>query len=493
MSRRSVIARRARTLRAAFFVVVALQASIAFGATDPVEGKWWGTAVAPRETVDFGLEFRRDDNGDLSVVVTQPGANYYGLAYPGVVQRDGDRVLLEEMNLKATLEGDRLHGTFGRRANVTLDLRRVDALPEREPPPALPTGPGPRWQKRLSGQIYASPAVADGVAYVGTTGGVMNALSTTDGSLVWSFSAGRPIFGTARVTDDAVYFACDNGYLFKLRRADGTEVWRYDLGDARVSRILPHPEVYDWDWHGPRPLVAGGVVYVGAGDGGFHAVDADTGTRRWRAEKGGRIRGGAALDGERVVVGSADKFVYAFDAATGREVWKHDTEAEIEDEPLVADGKVLIGNRGVGLIALSAATGERLWQTTFWGSWIESTPVLVDGVLYVGSSDLGRVSALDPADGRVLWRSAMFGWTFGTPLVTADRIYAGAAGGTPYFIPHVAGFAVLDRATGKMLQRWPLPDSPGAHQWGIAGSLALAGDTIVATTIDGSVYGFPAR
>jgi outer membrane protein assembly factor BamB len=493
MSRQSVLHGRALPVRASLLLLVALQVPFAFAADDPLEGKWWGTAVAPLETIELGLDFQKDANGELHVAVTQPGANYYGLAYPGVVRRDGERVTLEEMNLQATLSGDRLSGTFGRRANVTLDLQRVETLPQRQPPPALPAGAGPRWQTRLSGQIYASPVVADGVAYVGTTGGVLNAVNTTDGSLAWAFSAGRPIFGAARVTDDAVYFACDNGYLFKVNRTDGEEVWRYDLGDARVSRVLPHPEVYDWDWHGPRPLVAGGVVYVGSGDGGLHAVDAAGGTRRWRADTGGRIRGGAALDGERVVVGSADKFVYAFDVATGREVWKHDTEAEIEDEPLVADGRVFIGNRGIGLIALAAATGERVWQTTFWGSWIESTPTLVDGVLYVGSSDLGRVSALDPADGRVLWRTDMFGWTFGTPLVTADRIYAGAAGGTPYFIAHQASFAVLERASGRMLQRWPLPASSGAHQWGIAGSLALAGDTVVAATIDGSVYGFPAR
>jgi outer membrane protein assembly factor BamB len=233
-------------------------------------------------------------------------------------------------------------------------------------------------------------------------------------------------------------------------------------------------------------------VYVGSGAGSRHAVDDASGTRRWRAETGGSIRGGAGLDGDRVVVGSSDHFVYAFDRASGRELWKHDTEAVVEDEPLVADGRVHIGNRGIGLMALDAASGARLWQTTFWGSWLESTPVLVDGVLYVGSSDLGRVSALDP-DGRVRWRTDVYGWTFGTPLVTADRIYAGAGGGTPYFIPHAASFCVLDRATGKLLQRWPLPESPGGHQWGIAGSLALAGDVVVATTVDGSIYGFPVR
>jgi outer membrane protein assembly factor BamB len=460
-------------------------------AADPLLGNWWGTIVAPHETVDFGLELRRNAEGGIEAAITQPGANYFDLLVPGTAQRGGTRVTLESLSLDATLDGDHLSGKLGR-SQVPVDLHRVAELPSQPAVPSLPAGPGPRWQTRLNGQVFASPVVADGVAYVGTTGGVFNAVKTADGSFAWTFPAGRPILGAARIDGDAIYFTCDNGYLFKLDRATGKEVWRYDLGDGRASRILGHPAVFDWDWHGARPLIAGGVVFVGSGDGSFHAVDAATGERRWRAETGGRIRGGAALDGDRVFAGSADHFVYAFDRASGRELWKHDTEAEVEDELLAAGGRLFVGNRGIGLIALAAATGDELWHTTFWGSWLESTPTLVDGVLYVGSSDLGRVSALDPADGRVLWRSDVFGWTFGTPLVTDKRIYAGAAGGTPYFTRHVAGFCVLDRATGKVVERWPLADSAGAYQWGIASSLALAGDTIVATTIDGSIYGFPA-
>jgi outer membrane protein assembly factor BamB len=300
------------------------------------------------------------------------------------------------------------------------------------------------------------------------------------------------VFGTALVTADAVFFTCDNGYLFRLRREDGKEVWRYDLGDSRVSRVIGHPQVFDWDWHGPKPALADGVVYVGSGDGGLHAVDAASGERRWRFETGDRVRGGAAIAGERVVFGSTDHFIYALDRATGRELWKHDTGAEVEDQPLVAGERVFIGNRGGGLYALSLATGERLWKTFFWGSWMESTPVLADGVLYVGSSDLRRVSALAPENGRVLWRTDVYGWTFGTPLLVGDRIFAGAAGGTPYFIPHVASFSMLDRKTGRLLRRFPLPEVPGAHQWGIAGSPVLAGDLVVVSTIQGGLMAFPA-
>ena len=461
-------------------------------ASDPIVGRWLGTAGTPRERVEVGLEFRRDAQGALKLFVTLPILSTFGAEMPGTVRRAGDQVLLDEVALSLRLQGDRLEGTYPG-PNSAASFRRVPELPAAAPIPDLPAGPGPVWQTRLHGQAYASPAVFDGKVYLGTTGGVFNAVDAAAGRILWAFAAGRPILGTALVTADAVFFTCDNGYLFRLRRDDGAEVWRYDLGDARVPRVLPHPQVFDWDWHGTRPALADGVVYVGAGDGGFHAVDAATGTRRWRFAAGKAVRGGAAVAGERVVFGSADHFVYALDRATGKELWKHETEAVIADQPLVAGDRVFIGTRGGGLYARALGTGERLWKTFFWGSWVESTPVLADGVLYIGSSDLRRVSAIAPEDGRVLWRTDVHGWTFGTPLLVGDRIFAGAAGGSPYFIPHAASFSVLDRTTGKLLRRYPLPEVPGAHQWGIAGSPALAGDLVVVATIQGGLMAFPMK
>jgi outer membrane protein assembly factor BamB len=487
--RKSVPAAPAAILLLAILAASA-PAVFAAPAADPVEGLWLGTAGSERETVQVGLDVRRDAQGALKIFLTQPISNSFSAEMPGTVRREGDQVLLDEIALSLRLQGDRLEGRFPG-PNSPASFRRVSELPTPVPIPDVPAGPAPAWQTRLNGQIFASPVVFDGKVYIGTTGGVLNAVDARSGKILWSFAAGRPIFGAALVTVDAVFFTCDNGYLFRLRRDDGKEVWRYDLGDSRVSRVLGHPQVFDWDWHGATPALADGILYVGSGDGGFHAVDAASGARRWRSVAGGPVRGGAVIAADRVVFGSADHFVYALDRVTGKELWKHETEAPIEDQPLIAGDRVLIGNRGGGLYALALATGERLWKTFFWGSWVESTPVLVDGVLYIGSSDLRRVSAIAPETGRVLWRTDVYGWTFGTPLLVGDRIFAGAAGGAPYFIPHVASFSMLDRATGKLLRRFPLPEVPGAHQWGIAGSPALAGDLVVVSTIQGGLMAFP--
>lgn len=480
--------------RMPWLLVLALSApggAGAAGATDPLEGKWLGTMGSPRERVEVGLEFVRDDHGELTLRLTQPISNYFGVDPGGTLQRKGSLVTHDGLAMSLTLSGDTLQGTLPG-PNSPATLRRTDALPLELPPPPVPAGPAPRWQARLGGQVYASPVVAGGVAYVGTTGGVFNAINTGDGSSKWTHGTGAPIHGAAALADDAVYFACDDGYLYKLARADGKLLWRYALGDGDVRRTLPHPQVYDWDWQGAQPLLADGVVYVGAGDGGFHAVDSAEGTRRWRFDTRGRIRNGAALDGERVIFGSADHHVYALDRASGKEAWRHDTGAEVDATPVLHAGRVLVGNRGAGLYSIDASNGELDWRLYFWGSWVESTPVVRDGVIYIGSSDLRRVSAIDPADGHVRWRSDVHGWTWGTPLVTDDRIHVGVAGGTPYFVRHVASYTTLDRRTGTILARWPLPDT-GGHQWGIAGSPALDGDQVIVATIEGSLYAFPRR
>jgi outer membrane protein assembly factor BamB len=479
-------------MQALLFSVLGLLACSASAAgsaaRDPLEGKWWGKAGSAREQIDVGLEFRRGADGKLALYLTQPISNYFSVDTGGDVQRDGDRVVHAGLHLSLQLQGDDLVGNYPG-PNSQARLRRTQSLPQEMPPPRLPEGPAPRWQTRLGGQVYASPVVADGIAYVGTTGGIVNAVDTRDGKLMWTFVVGKPIYASVAVTGDAVFVTSDNGYLYKLERAGGKERWRYRLGDEETRRVLPHPSVFDWDWQGAQPVVAGDTVYAGAGDGGLHAVNSEDGTRRWRFDTRGRIRNAVAVDGERLYLGSTDRFVYALDKASGRELWRQDTGAEVDAVPVVHEGRVLAGNRGAGLLSLDAATGETRWRLYFWGSWVESTPVVRDGVIYVGSSDLRRVSAVDPQDGRVIWRSDVYGWTWGTPLVTDTHIYVGAAGGTPYFVRHQASFSVLERKTGKLIRRWPLADD-GGHQWGIAGSPVMGVGCVVVVSLAGSMYGF---
>jgi outer membrane protein assembly factor BamB len=334
------------------------------------------------------------------------------------------------------------------------------------------------------------------MAYVGTTGAIFYAVSINDGKIVWSFSAGRPIHGEALVTDDGVYFACDNGFLYRLDRKTGKEVWRYGLGDAQVARVLAHPPTddFDWDTKGPKPLLADSVLYVGSGDGGFNAVSIADGKRIWRFETKGKVRSDALLDGPRVVFGSYDNHLYAVDRQSGKEVWNADTYGWVTSSPALVGDRIVAGSRSGLLAAFKRETGERLWRTVLWGSAVESDAVPHDSLFYIGSSDLRRVSAISPNDGRVVWRTDVFGSAWSRPAVTEDLVYICASGFSPsYEIRHVGGLNAVDRRSGSLVWRWPMPEAPGSLMTGFVTGPVIDGETLLIGGLDGSLYAFPLR
>jgi outer membrane protein assembly factor BamB len=70
------------------------------------------------------------------------------------------------------------------------------------------------------------------------------------------------------------------------------------------------------------PIAAGGMVFLGDGDGIVRALDAKTGKQRWRGYTGGAIRFPPTLAMGEALVGSDDGYVYAFCARTGQLRWR---------------------------------------------------------------------------------------------------------------------------------------------------------------------------
>lgn len=284
------------------------------------------------------------------------------------------------------------------------------------------------------------------------------------------------------------------------------------------------------------PAVADGVVYVGSWEPAMYAIDAATGTVRWRhvsppspgAAFGPIVSSAALADvpfeggSRRLVIFGSGPRMYALDAADGHEVWVHDASAglpasptEYESSPLVHGDLVLVGrdthNRpttetgGVrgGLVALDVRTGDVRW--TFepeqeqpglgcggvWGSPVLDAPA---GRVYAASANCpheeatwtpytNAVFALDAATGQPLWSFQPTGppdddTDFGaTPNLYVDRLGrptlgAGKKDGTYY---------ALDPATGA--ERWrrhvqdPLPGVGG-----FIGSPAVVDGTVVGGT-----------
>jgi hypothetical protein len=112
------------------------------------------------------------------------------------------------------------------------------------------------WSFATGGPVSSSPAVANGVVYVGSHDGNLYALDTVSGAELWSFGTGNLVYSSPAVADGVVYVGCEDFNLYALSAATGAELSRFTTGGFVDS----------------SPAVANGVVYVGSEDGSLYAL-----------------------------------------------------------------------------------------------------------------------------------------------------------------------------------------------------------------------------
>ena len=101
----------------------------------------------------------------------------------------------------------------------------------------------------MGGYGYTTPAVAQGVVYVGGFDGVLRALEATTGHELWRTRAvpGR-ILGAPVVVGNLVFFAVLERRTYAARRKDGRIVWRLPMG--RYSPVIATERTYFFSVNG---------------------------------------------------------------------------------------------------------------------------------------------------------------------------------------------------------------------------------------------------
>lgn len=492
---------RARRLVAACFGLVLLGAAApgqtppTAPAADPVEGRWTGTIAAPQGTpAEIGFEFFRTQKGTLVFRMNFPEMFTYAVPFMIPVEADGHGgyAIVPAFDIHLQRDGDRLTGTFGA-GRLPLDLHRGGVFAPKPPPAVHPAGPAPKWQFDLGAGTWAPPVVADGIAYVGTSAGRFVAVRAADGTAVWSWTGANAIDGRAVVDADAVYFVDTRCQLVALARSNGALCWSTPLHDEKIAG-QPAPDNPTFNHRAATPLVADGVVYCGSSDGGIYAVEATTGAKLWRHDAHAPVFSGIGRHGaDTLMFGTMDGSVVLLNRRTRQETLRVKTGGGVVTTPVVVGDTLIAGSRDYLLYGFKLADGSLVWRYSYWFSWVESTPAVADGLIYVGASDYSRVTALDPATGRARWSTPVHGMNWGTPLVVGDQVFTGTAAqnlpGT--VIEHTGGILALDRRSGSV--RWQLvarkPDE--GKFGGYAGSLAVAGDVILAAGFDGRLLALP--
>ncbi|MEA2515713.1 MAG: outer membrane protein assembly factor BamB [Thermomicrobiales bacterium] len=229
------------------------------------------------------------------------------------------------------------------------------------------------------------------------------------------------------------------------------------------------------------PIVIGETVYTAAPNGTVYAVEGWTGDVRWTsmegasAETGEESRTGrppisgsgqiAAGDGALYVVNTGGEVV-AIDASTGTKRWRIAIGERFEMAPetvdlMVVDGMVVLRIRGLDIspgsttgdqaidvfATVETATGLGLWRRNF--DTVVGNPAIAAGLLIVptyGTTDNGSVLAINLSSSEDAWT---------LPDTSASPTGLSVAGNTIFLSGGDGILQAIDAGTGGM--RWYIP------------------------------------
>ncbi len=303
----------------------------------------------------------------------------------------------------------------------------------------VPKLKGVKWTFHTRGEVVSSPAIVDGVIYVGSNDGNLYAIDQQTGAKRWAFTTGARVASSPAVDRGLVYFGSYDGNFYAVDTATGKLRWKFrNAGERRyaathlhgslpIGETMPDP----FDVYLSSPAVSNGVVYVGSGDGNVYSLDAIAGTLKWKFKTGDVVHASPAIVDGKLYIGSWDSYFYALDSATGKEIWRFKTgedpeihnQVGIQSSATVADGVVYFGCRDSNLYALDAATGKKLWSFNNKGSWVIVSPVVQAGKLYFATSDTALLHAVDAKTGAPI-DSLKFYWPiFSSPSIAGAKLY----------------------------------------------------------------------
>jgi outer membrane protein assembly factor BamB len=185
-----------------------------------------------------------------------------------------------------------------------------------------------KWAFKTYGPVIASPAIADGVVFIGSSDGAFYAIDQETGKRKWRVVLTDPISSSPAVADGLVYFLTYDGAFYALTADTGALKWRFATGGERrfeakgIHGLTPsNQNIADpMDLYLSSPAVFDGRVYFGSSDGHVYALDAKTGILQWSFETQDIVHASPAIANNTVYIGSWDSYLYALDAATA---WKN--------------------------------------------------------------------------------------------------------------------------------------------------------------------------
>jgi outer membrane protein assembly factor BamB len=164
------------------------------------------------------------------------------------------------------------------------------------------------WTFRTAGHVSCSPLVHEGTVYIGSADKNLYAIDAMTGRLKWKFSTAGPVRFNLVAWEGRIFFGSMDGVMRAVDR-DGNLLWKYPVGFP-ISTL--------------RPTISNGVVFFGARDQCFYAVEMSSGRLVWKYKSRGYPNDIFAYNGV-LYIGICENDLFMVDEKTGRELWTFPT------------------------------------------------------------------------------------------------------------------------------------------------------------------------
>lgn len=253
-----------------------------------------------------------------------------------------------------------------------------------------------RWcypaTETLTSNIRTSPAVGDKMVYFGAGDGRLYAVSTEDGSLVWSFVTRSNITSSPVLVGDILYFGSDDRKLYALNAQTGEMEWK---GGFRTA-----------DGIASSPAVIDGLAYFLSTDTILYAANTVSGRLSWATRIGSGSRHATPVVADNTIYLAAGNTLFAMQSKSSRVKWSAPVPGEITTTPAVAKGIVYFAykdGKSSKFCALTSA-GKLKWKEPVEiGAPSYSSPIVVDDTVIV-TANKGIILALDVETGAIKWK-----------------------------------------------------------------------------------------
>ena len=281
-----------------------------------------------------------------------------------------------------------------------------------------------QWRHQVGsgmGQAYArlQPAIDNGLIYVASANGLVEALTMEDGNIVWSTNLDTEITAAMAVHDDKGYVATANGDVIALNIKDGSEAWRKNI----KSEVLA------------VPVVQGDAIALQTVDGKLHVLEIANGKPRWSYDSNLpnlSLRGTSQpiFHGGSVIAGFASGKVVGLNVKNGMVLWQErigipagrselERLVDVDGRLLVKDDTLFVAGYQGHVMAIDLRNGKAIWKreaSSYHG------PLNGLGNIYLVSDD-DHILAVDDQSTNDVWVQAdLEGRQLSEPVLFANHI-----------------------------------------------------------------------